>query len=124
MSGNTSLAHDGDNDTEIRTRIRQSREALDWSVEDLAHRLGVTVDTVEAWEEGVRDPRSNRIVMLAGVLGVSAHWLLDGNDEFAPTPEGENAGVAARAQLESIRLKMRELEVLMDDLEAQLNTIE
>lgn len=124
MSGDTSLAHNGDNDTEIRNRIRQSREALEWSVEDLAHRLGVTVDTVEAWEEGVRDPRSNRIVMLAGVLGVSAHWLLDGSDEFAPSPEGENVGTAARAQLESIRMKIRELEALVNDLESQLNTID
>lgn len=112
-----------DLDTGIGQRIRQARETLEWSEEDLAHRLGVTPDTVSEWETSERDPRSNRIVMLAGVLGVSAHWLLDGSAAFAPPEDGGDPAVAARAQLESIRLKVHELKLLMDDLEAQLDSL-
>ncbi|WP_420416968.1 helix-turn-helix domain-containing protein [Pacificispira sp.] len=123
MSSAQPASAGNDMDTGIGQRIRQARETLEWSEEDLAHRLGVTPETVVEWEQSDRDPRSNRIVTLAGVLGVSAHWLLDGSADFAPPANGGDPAVAARAQLESIRLKVHELKLLMDDLEAQLDAL-
>lgn len=122
MSDRKPARADNDTDTGVAARIRDAREALDWTPEELARRLGVTVDTVEGWENGDRDPRSNRLVTLAGVLQVSAHWLLDGSDQFAPS-ENSDPGEAARAQLGSIRLKIKELERLLDDMEYQLNSL-
>ena len=111
-----------DQDTGINQRIKEAREALDWSQEDLAYRLGVTVETIDEWENGVRDPRSNRIVTLAGILGVSAHWLLDGSGEFGPT-DTANPAEAAKAQLDSVRLKLNELKLLLNDIETQLDAL-
>lgn len=106
----------------IGERIREAREAQDWSPDEMARRLGVTVDTVAEWESGERDPRSNRIVILAGVLGVSAHWLLDGSDEFAPESDNDPTD-AVRAQLKSVRLRLHQLRQLVDDIDAQLDML-
>lgn len=110
-------------DTGIAARIREAREALEWSQADLAHRLGVTQDTIRGWEAAEREPRSNRLVTMAGVLGVSAHWLLDGSEQFAPSEDTLPAD-AARAQLESVRMKINEMQLLLNDLEQQLNQID
>jgi transcriptional regulator with XRE-family HTH domain len=110
-------------DTGIANRIREARETLGWTQADLAHRLGVTEDTIRGWEAAEREPRSNRLVTMAGVLGVSAHWLLDGSAQFAPAEDAAPAD-AARAQLESVRMKINEMQMLLNDLEQQLNQID
>lgn len=123
MSGSPTPVAVNDDGTAISGRIRQAREALGLSEQDLANRLGVTAETVTEWESGGRDPRSNRVIMLAGVLGVSAHWLLDGSADVGPS---ERSGPAAslRAQLESVRMKISELESLIDDMESQLDDLD
>lgn len=110
-------------DTGIAARIREAREALEWTQADLAHRLGVTEDTIRGWEAAEREPRSNRLVTMAGVLGISAHWLLDGSEQFAPSEDAAPAD-AARAQLESVRMKINEMQLLLNDLEQQLNQMD
>ncbi len=122
MTVSNSARVGSDTGSAIGTRIKDAREALSWSVEELARRMGVTVDTVNDWESCERDPRSNRIITLAGVLGVSAHWLLDGSLEFAPQESG-NPAEAARAQLQSVKMKINELNQLVSDIEAQLEQL-
>jgi transcriptional regulator with XRE-family HTH domain len=107
----------------IAGRIREARLALNLTEEDLANRLGVGPETVTEWESGDRDPRSNRVIMLAGVLGVSAHWLLDGSADVGPAERSEPAE-ALRAQIESVRMKMGELESLIADMETQLDELD
>jgi HTH-type transcriptional regulator, cell division transcriptional repressor len=122
MNAYDSVPVGNDTDLGIGRRITDARETLGWSQEDLAHRMGVTVDTISGWESEERDPRSNRIITLAGVLGVSAHWLLDGSAEFAPD-DSTNPAAAARAQLQSVRMKINELSQLVSDIEAQLDQL-
>ncbi|MDF1748435.1 MAG: helix-turn-helix transcriptional regulator [Alphaproteobacteria bacterium] len=111
-----------DTDSGMGQRIKEARETLGWSQDELAHRMGVTLETITGWESDDRDPRSNRIITLAGVLGVSAHWLLDGSAEFAPD-DSNNHAAAARAQLQSVRMKINELTQLVADIEAQLDQL-
>jgi transcriptional regulator with XRE-family HTH domain len=122
MNANNTVPVGNDSDLGIGLRIKDARDALGWSQEDLAHRIGVTPETISGWESEERDPRSNRILTLAGVLGVSAHWLLDGNAEFAPD-DSTNPAAAARAQLQSVRMKINELTQLVSDIEAQLDQL-
>lgn len=74
----------GDDDG-VGTRIRAARERNEMTVAMLARRLGVESRTVSAWESGRRIPRSNRLLMLAGVLDVNLLWLLDGRDDVSRT---------------------------------------
>lgn len=62
-------------------RISRAREDMQIASAQLARRLGVKSNTVRDWENDRAEPRANRVVMLAGVLGVSPTWLLTGIGE-------------------------------------------
>jgi transcriptional regulator with XRE-family HTH domain len=47
----------------------------------LARRLGIKTETLHDWETDRSEPRSNRLLTLAGVLNVSPTWLLTGAGE-------------------------------------------
>ena len=73
-------------------RVAGARQAAGLTQEELAARLGVRLDTVEAWEDDRDEPRSNKLSMMAGVLNVSLPWLLTGTGGTgvdAPPDEGD-----------------------------------
>ena len=70
-------------------RLTAAREAAGLDVDGLATRLGVKVETLTAWEEDVKEPRANRLQMLAGMLGVSLTWLMTGRGDGLPPPSEE-----------------------------------
>jgi transcriptional regulator with XRE-family HTH domain len=82
-----------DNDT-LGGRIWRARDAINLSTKDLADQLGVRTDTVAAWERDRCEPRTNRLFMLAGVLGVAPAWLIAGigeapKDDLSSTVPGQ-----------------------------------
>jgi HTH-type transcriptional regulator, cell division transcriptional repressor len=62
----------------LAERIVKAREATGFTTAELAHRLGVRTATLASWEAGKGEPRTNRLMMLAGLLSVSPTWLLCG----------------------------------------------
>jgi transcriptional regulator with XRE-family HTH domain len=68
-------------------RMTGAREAAGLSQAELARRLGVKVKTIRAWENDMAEPRANRLQMLAGLLGVSIMWLLNGQGDGLEGPE-------------------------------------
>ncbi len=67
-------------------RVAGAREAIGIGQPELARRLGIKVKTLRDWENDVAEPRSNKLQMLAGVLGVSIMWLLNGEGEGVDPP--------------------------------------
>jgi transcriptional regulator with XRE-family HTH domain len=67
-------------------RLAGAREAAGLSQRELASRVGVKAQTVEAWENDAKEPRANRLQMLAGLLGVSLSWLLTGKGDGPDGP--------------------------------------
>ena len=67
----------GDFDT-LGGRLGRARASQNASLSDIAELVGVEEQTLEAWEHDRATPRSNRLTMLAGVLGTSPSWLLFG----------------------------------------------
>ncbi|MBI1416387.1 MAG: helix-turn-helix domain-containing protein [Limimaricola sp.] len=67
-------------------RLAGAREAAGLSQHDLAVRLGVNTKTLQAWEDDRKEPRANRLQMLAGMLDVSLGWLLTGRGEGIEAP--------------------------------------
>lgn len=60
----------------LGARIRARRQALSWTQEELAVRLGVEVNTISRMECGIRTPSLERLAQIADALQVSAAALL------------------------------------------------
>lgn len=70
-------------------RISVARERAGMTQEELAKTLAVKSGMLENWENDASEPRANRMTLLAGILGVSAGWLLYGIGEGVAAPSEE-----------------------------------
>lgn len=71
-------------------RLVAAREQAGLSVAELAERLGVKADTLAAWEQDLKEPRANRLQMLAGMLNISLSWLLTGQGTGPDRPPDDD----------------------------------
>jgi transcriptional regulator with XRE-family HTH domain len=114
--------------TTLGNRLQAARKAKGLSEAALSEKLGVPLDAIEAWEADEREPRSNRIQMLAGLLNISIMWLITGNsngtDHIEQThdrPEGINDALGEITQLkETLSAALEKLE----NLETRLQQID
>jgi HTH-type transcriptional regulator, cell division transcriptional repressor len=102
------FAGNDDGDT-LGGRICRAREAMGLSAAEVANQLGVRKDTVIAWERDRSEPRTNRLYMLAGVLGVSPVWLISGAGNGGTIPEGDAADKPSTATLLASLSEVRRL---------------
>lgn len=84
----------GDEFATLGERIGVARERAGLTQTQLAEALAIRKATLTGWENDSAEPRSNRLTMLAGILGVSAGWLLYGIGEGVPAPSDESADLA------------------------------
>ncbi len=97
-------------------KIREERERLELSLEELANRIGSTKSYV--WQMENRDlsrPSADKIFKLAEVFGVSPEYLLDDSGRVGRNPD--QAMIARFQKLSPENKKI--LERLMDSLEAK-----
>ncbi|MTH98923.1 helix-turn-helix domain-containing protein [Roseibium sp. RKSG952] len=87
-------------DYTLGERICRARDAMGLSTAQLARRLGVKTSTLQGWESDRSEPRSNKLVLLAGLLNVSPTWLLIGRGSAPVEDDG------APADLDSMRLAL------------------
>lgn len=92
-------------------RLAGAREAAGLTQEELARRLGVRFETLQAWEDDLSEPRANRVQMLAGMLGVSLTWLMIGRGD-GPSVPPQHQGAEAR-DMASVMAEMRALRIEM-----------
>ena len=85
-------------------RLAAAREGLGLSQEDLARHIGVRRETLAAWEDDRREPRANRLALLAGVTGAPLRWLLSGEGE-TPGFVTEDLAIQAAPDLNVIVLR-------------------
>lgn len=65
----------------IGERIRERRKELGMTQKQLADKLGVKYQTVQAWELNSRNPKLETVEKLASALGVSSGWLVYGDED-------------------------------------------
>lgn len=65
----------------LANNIRTLRHQHNWSQEDVANRLGISIPAFSKIETGVTDVNLSRIEQIANVLGVSVARLLSENEE-------------------------------------------
>ncbi|MEL6838718.1 MAG: helix-turn-helix transcriptional regulator [Pseudomonadota bacterium] len=70
-------------------RLAGAREAAGLTQKDFADRLGVKHGVIANWEDDIKEPRANRLQMMAGLLGVSLSWLLTGEGEGPDAPSDD-----------------------------------
>lgn len=74
------------NNTYFSRRLRGLFTITDYRREDLARRLGVTVQTVRLWESGGAVPDVYQFREIAAFFDLPYAWFLDGADTIPPTP--------------------------------------
>ena len=105
-------------------RIVTAREAQSLSTAQLARRMGVTTVTMQDWEADRAEPRSNRLITLAGVLNVSPSWLLTGLGERPTDSLSETELEHLRHSIERIRDQASLIVSELDELEERLKVYE
>jgi len=108
-------SHDDATNT-LGGRIVHAREAEELTTSQLARRLGVKSATLQAWESDRAEPRSNRLIMLAGILNVSPTWLLTG---YGERPSGE----LTQSEMMHIRSTIDRIREQSEAITAELNQL-
>jgi transcriptional regulator with XRE-family HTH domain len=62
----------------LKDRLRRIREELGLSQSELAARCGLSIDSIQNWEQGRTQPRLPALMQLAACLGVSLDTLVTG----------------------------------------------
>ncbi len=104
----------------IGSRIGCAREAAGLTAAQAARRLAVKTATWQAWESDRSEPRSNKLIMIAGTLAVSPAWLLTGRGE-GPV---EGVGDDIQLLIQELRLVSREVDTAKARLDAILRRLE
>ncbi|OAP34378.1 transcriptional regulator [Sinorhizobium glycinis] len=116
------LRQTGDGDT-LGGRIWRARDAAKLSIKELAIRVGVRSETISAWERDRAEPRTNRLFMLASVLGVTPAWLIAGIGR-APDENPAPSHAALREQLELVKSLHEQTGEAIAALESELERVE
>ncbi|OLP55365.1 hypothetical protein BJF92_22700 [Rhizobium rhizosphaerae] len=98
-------------------RIWRARDALGWSIEALAERLGLPGETIAAWEDDRNAPSAAQLFPLAAALGVTSAWLSDGT---GPGPALPPPGDEVRR----LRQELALVKKLQDDMAKAISSLE
>ncbi len=115
--------HSGSADT-LGGRIVYAREAQDLTTSQLARRMGVKTETLQGWETDRAEPRSNRLLTLAGMLNVSPTWLLTGAGESPVDSLNETEMMHIRDSVVRLREQVLTLGEELEQLQKRLESYE
>jgi transcriptional regulator with XRE-family HTH domain len=115
--------HSGSEDT-LGGRIVYAREAQDLTTSQLARRMGIKTETLQEWETDRAEPRSNRLLTLAGMLNVSPTWLLTGAGESPVDALTETEMMHIRESVERMREQVLAVADELEQLRRRLDSYE
>ena len=75
---------------ELGEKIKMLRKGK-YTLEELADKVGVHINTLSRWEKGYRYPTADKLQAIADALGTSTDFLMNKRIEI---PEGEKSEVA------------------------------
>lgn len=92
---------------DFANRLRTLRKNAGLTQLELAQKLDLTSTAIGAWEAGRAKPRLDKLEQLAGILGTSAYYLLNG--EEPPSPDFSYPSGSRRPVGRSDMVPMRRL---------------
>lgn len=104
-------------------RLSRAREAKSMSVGQVAERIGVKAQTISAWESDRSEPRANRLVMLAGFLGVTPTWLMQGIGQAPAEPDAAESAAMLQTEIRILKNYHEKLGRRIDQLEDRIETL-
>ena len=112
--------------TTMGSRIEQARREQGLSVREVASRLCMKPATIENWERDRSEPRSNKLLTLAGVLNVPLLWLLEGEDSSGRSyhPEALSETAKILQKLERAQAIQQEVATLLAEATADVNRLQ
>ncbi|WP_340162312.1 helix-turn-helix transcriptional regulator [uncultured Hoeflea sp.] len=111
-----------DGDT-LGGRITRARDLAGLTLEEAASRIGVTDETLSEWESDRSEPRANKIMTLAGVLGVSPAWLISGAGDAPQSPGISLAVDEMTGEINRLRELAMQITTCIETLETRLVTL-
>ena len=70
-------------------RLCAARDKYGLSQKQLAARMGITVRTLQSWENDISEPRANKLQMISALLNVSMVWLMSGLGNGVEPPDSK-----------------------------------
>ncbi|MFK7891382.1 MAG: helix-turn-helix domain-containing protein [Granulosicoccus sp.] len=107
--------------SDIGHRIAAAREEAGLSVLEVSQLAAVTPETVRKWEDGTRQPRANKLIMLAGILKVVPAWLLEGDDDYLVDLQRDEQIDQLKQRLEHMRRMQNRMITMLDELTCDLD---
>lgn len=117
----TDQDHSGSDDT-LGGRIVYAREQQELTTAQLARRIGVKTETLQRWELDRSEPRSNRLLTLAGMLNVSPTWLLTGAGESPINALNETEIMHLRAAIDRMHEQALTIAEELEQLKSRLES--
>lgn len=111
-----------DGDT-LGGRITRARDLAGLTLEEAASRIGVTDETLSEWESDRSEPRANKIMTLAGVMGVSPAWLISGAGDAPQSPGISLAVDEMTGEINRLRELALQITSCIETLESRLVTL-
>ncbi len=67
---------------DFKSKLKQKRQELNLTLEELAKKVGVSAATIQRYESGeIKNLRNDKIKRLADALGVTPNYLMDWGEE-------------------------------------------
>ena len=127
-SSSNNILATGEEEMTLGGRLHASRQNAGMSLHMVANLLGVKSSTLKSWENDRSEPRVNKLVALAGLLGVSpTHFLAEeGNDGIEVSVIKGRRGKLiemlkeemshAREEQKQLNLRIRKMDALIQKL--------
>jgi len=119
MAANDISVKTSDFDT-LGGRLGRALDAKDLSSDQAAELVGVEGVTFKTWECDQALPRSNKLAMLAGVLGVSPSWLLFGRGASPQQETSSDDRESLELQLDVLKAEYQKIGTAIATIEASL----
>ena len=109
----------------LSTRIINARQAVGYTQQQLALRMGVKKSTIVNWESSRTSPRANKLIELAGILNVPVLWLIAGSDS-PPQVEAPDLSetIMLEQKLDKADLLVNELSALVSDMRGHTRRVQ
>lgn len=119
LTSTANILADGIEEMTLGGRLHASRQNTGMSLQMVANLLGVKSSTLKSWENDRSEPRVNKLVALAGLLGVSpTHFLAEeGNDGSDIPSKKERRGKLVEMLKEEMFFAREQQKILTDRIE-------